>query len=268
MVDETMANAARVHAVERGKVASAHSLIAFGGSAPLHVGRLAEKLGIRRIIVPRDAGVGSAVGFLRAPVAYEVVRSRYLWLNDFDATLVNGILANMGAEAAAVVEAAAPKAQFAERRGAYMRYCGQGHEVFVPLPQRPLCAEDDAILRTAFESAYKRLFGRVIGDAAVEILTWMLTLSAKRAVPDAPADPPSRPAPESAAVRTIIDPDKGEPVAVPVYWREDLAPGMSFVGPGIIVEDQTTTYIPSRFAARISGAGHIVIEQEGELHDG
>ena len=69
MVDETMANAARVHAVERGKVASAHSLIAFGGSAPLHIGRLAEKLGIRRIIVPRDAGVGSAVGFLRAPVA-------------------------------------------------------------------------------------------------------------------------------------------------------------------------------------------------------
>ncbi len=267
MVDETMANAARVHAVERGKVASAHSLIAFGGSAPLHIGRLAEKLGIRRIIVPRDAGVGSAVGFLRAPVAYEVVRSRYLRLGDFDATLVNGILADMGAEAVAVVEAAAPKAQFVERRGAYMRYCGQGHEVFVSLPLRPLCAEDDAILRTAFERTYKRLFGRVIGDAEVEILTWLLTLSTKRAAPKAPADPPSRPAPESTSVRTIIDPDRGELVTVPVYWREDLAPGATFVGPGLIVEDQTTTYIPSRFAARISGAGHIVIEQEGELHD-
>ena len=76
IVDENMANAARVHAVERGKTLADRTLIAFGGAAPLHAARLAEKLGMDRIVVPPSAGVGSAVGFLRAPIAYEVVRSR------------------------------------------------------------------------------------------------------------------------------------------------------------------------------------------------
>ena len=84
IVDENMANAARVHAVERGKVIAEHSLIAFGGAAPLHAARLAEKLAIARVIVPPNAGVGSAVGFLRAPIAFEVVRSRYMRLSAFD----------------------------------------------------------------------------------------------------------------------------------------------------------------------------------------
>src|SRR5260221_10835247 len=95
IVDETMANAARVHAVERGEDAAGHTLIAFGGAAPLHAARLAEKLGIRRVIVPVDAGVGSAVGFLEAPVAYEVVRSRYMRLGAFDAEAANQALAEM-----------------------------------------------------------------------------------------------------------------------------------------------------------------------------
>ena len=84
IVDENMANAARVHAVERGDDVEDRTLIAFGGAAPLHAARLAEKLGIDRIVIPPDAGVGSAVGFLRAPVAYEVVRSRYMRLDRFD----------------------------------------------------------------------------------------------------------------------------------------------------------------------------------------
>ena len=80
IVDENMANAARVHAVERGVAISERTLIAFGGAAPLHASRLAEKLGIKRVIVPPDAGVGSAVGFLAAPAAYEMIRSRYMRL--------------------------------------------------------------------------------------------------------------------------------------------------------------------------------------------
>src|SRR5262249_2656255 len=105
IVDENMANAARVHAVERGKTIAEHSLIAFGGAAPLHAARLAEKLGIARIIVPPSAGVGSAVGFLRAPVAFEVVRSRYMRLAAFDPQAANAIIAEMRAEALSVVRA-------------------------------------------------------------------------------------------------------------------------------------------------------------------
>ena len=85
MVDENMANAARVHAIESGKDLRARTLIAFGGAAPLHAARVAEKLGIGRVLIPANAGVGSAVGLLRAPVAYEIVRSRLMRLSEFDA---------------------------------------------------------------------------------------------------------------------------------------------------------------------------------------
>src|SRR5215472_13491346 len=109
VVEENMANAARVHAVERGKDLEARTLIAFGGAAPLHAARLADKLGIRRVLIPCGAGVGSAFGFLQAPVAYEVARSRYVRLDDtFDTSLVNALFAEMRAEAEAVVAVGAP----------------------------------------------------------------------------------------------------------------------------------------------------------------
>src|SRR5690606_1573793 len=85
IVDETMANAARVHAAELGRELSEHVLVAFGGAAPLHAGRLAEKLGISRIIIPQNAGVGSALGFLRAPIAFDLVHTAHTPLHEFDA---------------------------------------------------------------------------------------------------------------------------------------------------------------------------------------
>src|SRR6185436_12999462 len=135
IVEENMANAARVHAVERGKELQDRTMIAFGGAAPIHAARLAEKLGISRIMVPSGAGVGSAVGFLMAPVAYEVVRSRYVQLDAFDPAFVNRLFAEMHAEAEAVVKAGAPNARLVETRTADMRYRGQGHEITVDLPR-------------------------------------------------------------------------------------------------------------------------------------
>ncbi len=138
VVDENMANAARVHAVEWGKEISARCMIAFGGAAPLHAARLAEKLGIDQVIVPKDAGVGSAIGFLSAPIAFEVVRSCYLRLDRFDAPLVNELLQGMRREAHDIVRLGAPEGALREIRTGYMRYVGQGHEVTVALPIRDL----------------------------------------------------------------------------------------------------------------------------------
>ena len=103
MVDENMANAARVHAIESGKTYEGRTLIAFGGGGPVHACRVAEKIGIDRVLVPSGAGVGSAIGFLRAPVGYEVVRSLYQRFSTFDVAAVNALLADMAAEAMAVV---------------------------------------------------------------------------------------------------------------------------------------------------------------------
>src|SRR5262249_24164815 len=133
MVCENMASAARVHAVERGEIVSEHTLIAFGGPAPLHAARVAEKLGVPRVLVPPvrvrlSGGVGWAVGFLVAPVSYELVKSRHMRLDHFDQTGASVLLAEMSCDARALVEPGARGAPVTERRLAYMRYVGQGHE--------------------------------------------------------------------------------------------------------------------------------------------
>jgi N-methylhydantoinase A len=178
VVDENMANAARVHAIERGKDLVGRALIAFGGAAPVHAARLAEKLGIATVIVPTDAGVGSAVGFLNAPVSYEVVRSRYMRLSALDAAAISAMFDAMGEEAQAVVRLGAPQGRLQEQRVAYMRYVGQGHEVSVPLPLRKLEPGDADTLQQAFDDTYTRYYGRTIPDMDVEVLTWALTLTA------------------------------------------------------------------------------------------
>ena len=136
VIDENMASAAHAHAIEWGKDAGGRTLIAYGGAAPLHACQLARKLKIDRILVPQDAGVGSAVGFLLAPVSFEVVRSRYMLLSALRVAEVFALLEEMRAEAAAVVSAATD-APLRETCRVYMRYVGQGYEIAVAPPLRP-----------------------------------------------------------------------------------------------------------------------------------
>ncbi len=262
MVDETMANAARVHAVEQGQAAAEHALVAFGGAAPLHVARLAEKLGIDTIVVPTNAGVGSAVGFLRAPVAYEVVRSRNMRLRQFDPDAVNALLAEMKAEALEVVRAGAPDVAVTEQRMAFMRYVGQGHEIIVPLPARALAADDTALLQAAFDDVYGTLYRRTIPNAEVEILTWGLTVSTAAAPPSRVGDAGERNAPRAVATRNIYDPERGGSVDVPLYLRGDLSPGTRIVGPAVVAEDETSTFLSAAFDARVAANGYIILERK------
>ena len=260
MVDENMANAARVHAIERGQVIADHTIIAFGGAAPLHAARLAEKLGIDRVIVPTNAGVGSAVGFLRAPIAYEVVRSRYITLQDFDAAQANALLAAMSAEAHDVVRAGAGDGALVETRLAYMRYRGQGHEITVALPNRDLRADDVAMLKERYEAAYAALFSRIIPGAEIEILTWAMTVSTQSSTPDALAEASDAPAAATAeGVRAVYDPAREAEIEVPLYRRARLAAGMQVPGPALIVEDETSTFVAPGFDATLNGAGYIIM---------
>src|ERR1041385_5635477 len=187
---------------------------------------MAEKLGLDRVLVPSYAGVGSAVGFLQAPIAYEVVRSQLQRLDRFDADAANALLSSMRQEAEAIVRRGELAAELTETRSAFMRYRGQGHEIAVPMPARPFRAEDaDALLR-AFEEAYRALYRRVIPGVEVEVLSWVLLLSGP--VPAAegenPAEPlPSRPEPSRR--RPVFDPDRAEFVEVAIYERRALAPG-------------------------------------------
>ena len=258
IVDENMANAARVHAIESGKDARGRTLVAFGGAAPLHAARMAEKLGLDRVLVPSYAGVGSAVGFLRAPIAYEIVRSSLQRLDGFDAAAANALYASMRAEAEPIVRRGAGDAALTETRSAFMRYRGQGHEIAVSLPARAYHNDDATALRTAFEEAYRRLYSRIIPGVEVEILSWVLLLSAPPPAPGETSAPTVEPyAPQPVASRQVFDPETGEFVEVAIHARRELKPGAAIPGPAVIVEDETSTVVSRLFEAHIDGFGYI-----------
>ncbi|MDA0977469.1 MAG: hydantoinase/oxoprolinase family protein [Proteobacteria bacterium] len=265
VVDENMAAAARAHAAEFGLDVSSRDIIAFGGAAPLHASRLGEKLGVRRIIIPANAGVGSAVGFLLAPVAFEVVRSRHQLLAELNTPLINSIFAEMSAEASAVVsQGHTDTDDLAEIRQAYMRYIGQGHEIAVTLPVDDYDDSHPSLFRNAFEAAYRRLYGHVIDGVDIEILSWTLTISAPVPTDSAPpAD--SRPGPASepvpVATQRLFDPATASAMTAGVFWRDDLRPGQVINGPALIAENQTTTLVSSAYCASIDPAGHLTLER-------
>ena len=261
MVDENMANAARVHSIERGKVIGEHTIIAFGGAAPLHASRLAEKLNIDRVIIPTNAGVGSAVGFLKAPIAYEVVRSQYMTLRDLNPESANKMLQSMHEEALAVVRAGAGDAALTENRIAFMRYMGQGHEIVIPLPNRDMTASDSVTLKETYDREYERLYGRTIPDADIEILTWAMTIGTEVGAVETLPRADAQVVASAFGERRVFDATRETFETVPLYRRKSLEPGMKISGPAILTEDETSTFVSGRFDASINHAGYIVLQR-------
>lgn len=262
-VCESMASAVRVHAAERGEPIADFTMIAFGGAAPLHAAAVAEKVGVRRVVIPQNAGVGSAVGFLEAPVAFELVRSRYMRLDQFDAEGARTLLADMRSAAKAVVAPASSDGPLIERRKAFMRYVGQGHELGVELPDDH-ASLDPKMLRTTFEELYATQFGRFIPGAAMEILNWSVLISVPYTDPgNAPGKvvPLVVSTPQSEA-RLFYDGQAGGWREIPLYRRQALPPGAAMAGPAIIVEDETTTFVSGRFDAQVDAAGCIVLTRK------
>jgi len=263
MVCENMASAARVHTVERGAVASSHTVIAFGGAAPLHVARVAEKIGADRVIVPPNAGVGSAVGFLAAPISYEMVKTKYMRLEGFDAAAATELLRGMSRDIRAWVEPAAQGEPVVERRVAFMRYVGQGHEIAVELPVRDLLPTDTPALRERYEADYEKLFRRSIPAAAIEIMAWSVNVSTVSNLPEQIQDVDQHPVAAPGESIRIFDGKAGKTIDVSRYRREKLAVGARLSGPAIIAEEETSTYITESFDAWIDGLGAIVMERKG-----
>lgn len=263
MVDENMANAARVHTVENGRDIEHFTMIGFGGGAPLHACRLCEKLGIKELIIPPGAGVGSAIGFLKAPFSYEATRGLFQRLISFDAAPVNAALLELEAEARSFVEAGAMGAKTTAKLTAFMRYSGQGWEIPVPLPYKTFTDADHAEIKTAFDSAYRTLFGRVIDGLGVEITNWSLVVAT--VLPPTPpvmrhdtgtAETPIR-------IRHFFDAALRRTVNAAEVARSAMRPGHAIEGPAIIIEDETTTIVTSGFRAVGQGDGSLRLISKG-----
>ena len=205
-------------------------MIAFGGGGPVHACRVAEKIGIARVLVPSGAGVGSAIGFLRAPVGYEVVRSLYQRFSTFDVAAVNALLEEMAARGRRRGERRQlRRAHHAKSRLAYMRYVGQGHEIPVPLPARLLTAEDIPALRGRYDGEYTRFYDRPVPGSDVEIMSY--AVNGERPFPTRPRRPRpigvgSRSDPgEGPRHQSVRDTLTGEVAEWAVHDRPSLRPG-------------------------------------------
>ena len=209
---------------------------------------------------------GSAVGFLFAPVSYEIVRSGYTTLKKFDFEGINQLLQTMSAEAHAIVEKGALGSELVETRTAFMRYKGQGHEIEVEIPNRPLTGADLESLAEAYDSAYQAQFQRSVPAFTIEIMNWSVTVSTK--VVSKPVTSEQYVRGQKAAPlhqktqKVYFGQDVGE-LETPVYYRDRLELGEQIDGPALIVEAQTTTLITPDFSAVVDGMGNIIVENVG-----
>ena len=262
VVDENMANAARVHAVENGEDLSEYTMIAFGGAAPLHAGRLCEKLGVDRLLVPPGAGVGSAIGFLRAPFSFEANRSVYMRLAEFRPDTIRSLLADLEAEATGFVRSCDANAKIESEFKAYMRYTGQGEEIPVVLTADQATRPDAASFQRLFEQDYITLFGRAVEGMDIEITVWSVNATTL-----AEKIEPVQTLPAGAKIpangqRSIFDPAQGQTLESAVVLRAGLQPGDLVPGPAAITEDETTIILPrSRQAVRQSDGCIDVMQQ-------
>lgn len=265
VVDENMANAARVHAVENGKNISDNIMVAFGGAAPLHAARLCEKLGIDQCLIPAGAGVGSAIGFLKAPFGYEALASKVTRLSAFVPHDVNDLLDSLKTTAEGFVRAGTA-GEIRRSITAYMRYVGQGWEIPVSLPDRSFTATDVDLLRQSFQTNYARFFGRAIeglDGLEIEIVTFSVKAQDIRPAPDRHDLTLGRTTAGALLSRLVFDPARGEALPTAIVERSSLSAGARLSGPAVVVERETATVVTSPFDVVMQDDGSLLLVRKG-----
>jgi N-methylhydantoinase A len=263
IVDETMAAATRMHLAEKGKDPRRYTMIAFGGAGPVHAHNLARLLKIRKVIVPLGAGVASALGFLVAPPATDMVRSHVARLERVDWTRINELFAEMlGIGRALLTEAGADPDRITYTPTAEMRHVGQGFEIPVPLSSLELSDVDLPRIRDAFFTSYRGRFGRIMEEAPIEALSWRLACVARGMDIRLGGAAPSDGAKLEAAIRgrrRVLFETHGWQDCV-VYDRYTLPPGASFAGPALIEERESTCVVGPDATVTVDAIRNLVVE--------
>ncbi|WP_171600518.1 hydantoinase/oxoprolinase family protein [Rhizobium sp. WYCCWR 11152] len=258
MVDENMANAGRVHTVENGKNISDFTMITFGGAGPLHAARLCEKMGISTFLVPPGAGVGSAIGFLKAPFGYESVRSAVFNLSNFEYAEANRLLVAMKAEALGFVEGGLDAGSPVVERTLFMRYAGQGWDIPVPLADDNFDAASAETIAALFEREYERFFGRAIEGLDIEIVSWSVKASSPLPPVERIASIAEGNVVQPGKTRRLFEASQGAYLEAGIHERTGLKPGDVIKGPAVIVERETSAVLTSFFKAIVQRDGSLL----------
>jgi N-methylhydantoinase A len=254
-----MANAARVHILEKGLDPRLFSMLAFGGAGPVHAFQVARLMHAPQLIIPGGAGVLSALGFLVSPVASEELTSHVCRLDRMDWDMVNRYLESMENRATLFVTGTGVAAEDVKvTRVAEMRYCGQGHEITVEIPSGRLGVESIPAIRENFNSEYLLRYGRVIDGMPMETVTWRVVV----------AGPSPQLVPEQAVVGNHDKALKGSRLVylgtryeeVPVYDRYLIPEGTVIPGPCIIEEYESTTVVGHDSSVRVDAFRNIIID--------
>ena len=261
VVNSNMELATRVVSIERGRDPRDLTLVAFGGSGPVHGCRLARALKIPRVILPAAAGVAAALGLLAAEVKFDVARTYVRRIDDVALDHVNAMYREMQTQAEEVMRDSAVAGPVTIRRSAEARYAGQGYELSVGLPPSELRPEDMVRLRAAFDHAYAARYGYGNPAEQVEIVNWRLSAIAPGRRLELPRY--SRRGSLDAALagrRPAYFPEKGGFVETPIYDRDRLFAGALLHGPAIIEERESTTVLPPGCGGHVDERGTLVVE--------
>jgi N-methylhydantoinase A/oxoprolinase/acetone carboxylase beta subunit len=262
LINETMAAAAKTHIAERGGNPKVVTLAAFGGAGPVHAYGLAKKLGSPRLIVPPNAGVGSALGFFTAPRAFDLVRSHKVAPDVADFGEIESIFQEMEAEGVKTLQKSGAEEDIIFERSVDVRFVGQGSEINIPIPRSNFIDVKREELRRRFDEMYKKLYGRTYPDSPVEFINFKVRASLPERLLQLPKI-------EKEAV-SLQDAMKGQRQAysgiakdfIPytVYDRYRLFPGAEFQGPGIIEERESTVVVGEDTSVSVDNFGFLWID--------
>src|SRR5579875_3175389 len=260
LANESMASAARIHAIERGKNAEKFPIFAFGGAGPVHAYGVARILRSPRIIYPMGAGVMSAIGFLTAPLSFDFVRSFPGPLDDLDWSRVAELIGEMEEEGRRILGRTIPPRSIRFRRFADMRYRKHGYELRVPLPEGALSAAQRKTIRAAFEEVYKALYGHTVANAPVDVISWrVIALGPKPKLRLRPAAGRARDAMAKGS-RAVYLPERKAYAQVAIYDRYAMAEGAVIEGPAILEEREATVVVTGRAAIRVDPWGNLLVD--------
>ena len=266
IANEAMASAARIHAIERGKDVRRFPLFAFGGAGPVHAFGIARILRSPRVIYPLGAGVMSAVGFLTAPLSLQFVRSHPAKLQEINWHEVNDLLSDMETEGRTNLTSSVEADQISFQRYADIRYVKQGYEVRTAMPLGALSDKSASEIQTAFEETYRAIYGHIM-NSDIEIVSWRVIAQGPKPSFHLPETSQNEVSCASEALkgnRAIYLPDEQKMIPVPVYDRYLLKAGMSFQGPAIIEEKESTVVINGKAEITVDAFSNLIVDLNAE----